>query len=303
MAQDYSIPSPIIMVDEDVLEGLIEQAAGVVAASCWKVKVHEAMSLVGIAAANKKQHKTIYQQVRRRASKVGIVDLEPRRGSVEVITLSTGGAGAGSLSSLTGPSSFEFLSPSVGAHHHHCNSSVLSSGSSKSEDKKPAAKVFRRTSKEVQRANAKTAQLTKRDKQAMKQATVLIERSKVLPKGHPEKKSMAAIVEETNERLDANISVNSAARYVRQGLIGVSPIKRGPIGDIPPLMYTALKGAFVTYLKLEQAGSKKQSTIKDLAKLVNGCVNKVGFSKKRDDLTRKLKRESADEFAIGIKPM
>jgi hypothetical protein len=83
-------------------------------------------------------------------------------------------------------------------------------------------------------------------------------------------------------------------------LIGVSPIKRGPIGDIPPLMYNALKGAFVTYLKLEQAGSKKQSTIKDLAKLVNGCVNKVGFSKKkRDDLTRKLKRETADEFAVG----
>jgi hypothetical protein len=214
MAQDYSIWSPTIMVDEDVLEGLIVQAAGVVAASCWKVKVHQAMSLVGIAAADTKQHKTIYQQVRRRASKVGIVELEPRRGSVEVITLSTAPAG-GSLSSLTGPSSFEFSSPLVGAHHHQCNSLVVSSGSSKIDDKKPAAKVFRRTSKEVQRANnAKTAQLTKRDKQAMKQATGLIERSRVLSKGHPEKKSMAAIVEEPNERLDANVSVKS----LRQGM-------------------------------------------------------------------------------------
>jgi hypothetical protein len=60
-----------------------------------------------------------------------------------------------------------------------------------------------------------------------------------------------------------------------------------------------LKGAFVTYLKLEQAGTKKQSTLKDLAKLVNGCVNKVSFNKVRDDLTRKLKKDTANHFTVG----
>jgi hypothetical protein len=40
-------------------------------------------------------------------------------------------------------------------------------------------------------------------------------------------------------------------------------------------------------------------TIKDLSKLVNGCVNKAGFNKTRDDLTRKLKKETADHFTVG----
>jgi hypothetical protein len=81
--------------------------------------------------------------------------------------------------------------------------------------------------------------------------------------------------------------VKSAARYVRGGLIVVSlPLKRGPVGDLPPAMYGALKGAFVTYLKLEQAAAKKQSTLTDLAKLVNGCVNKeLAVATKRCEMT------------------
>jgi hypothetical protein len=32
---------------------------------------------------------------------------------------------------------------------------------------------------------------------------------------------------------------------------------------------------------------------------VNGCVNKAGFDKTRDDLTRKLKKETTDKFTVG----
>jgi hypothetical protein len=106
-------------------------------------------------------------------------------------------------------------------------------------------------------------------------------------------------VAETNARLNSNISVKSAGSHVRDGLIGVSPLKRGHVGDSPRPVYTALKGAFVTYLKLEQAATKNQSTIKDLLLLVNGCINKGGFAKKHNNLTRKLKRDTADQFRVG----
>jgi hypothetical protein len=44
------------------------------------------------------------------------------------------------------------------------------------------------------------------------------------------------------------------------------------------MIYDALKGAMSTYLKLEQAASKNQSTIKQLSLLVNAsCVNKGGY--------------------------
>jgi hypothetical protein len=60
-----------------------------------------------------------------------------------------------------------------------------------------------------------------------------------------------------------------------------------------------LKGAFTTYLKLEQAGSKKQSTISTLVKLVNATVNAGGFNKTDDNLTRKLRKDTAGEFEVG----
>jgi hypothetical protein len=39
--------------------------------------------------------------------------------------------------------------------------------------------------------------------------------------------------------------------------------------------------------------------VKDLLKLVNGCVNKAGYNKIRDDLTKKLKKDTVDEFELG----
>ena len=82
-----------------------------------------------------------------------------------------------------------------------------------------------------------------------------------------------------NIQFNSNISYKTAGRYVREDLVGVSPQKKGPVGDFPKQIYPALKGAYAIYLKLEQAGCAKQSSIKQMAKLVNACVNRAGFSK------------------------
>jgi hypothetical protein len=179
---------------------------------------------------------TMYQKVRRKLAKVAVVEVT-RNSGLEVVTLGKGC----SLSSVSGfttenPTSVDLTSsPSTNSL---LPSSRLSSASSleskKSEDKKPAAKIYWRTSKEVQRAHAKVAQITESDnKQVMKQATVMIDRCRGLPRNHPDMKSITTIVEETSCRLQANIFVKSAARYVRDGLIGVSPLKRGLLAICP----------------------------------------------------------------------
>jgi hypothetical protein len=70
------------------------------------------------------------------------------------------------------------------------------------------------------------------DKLAMKHATVLIARNKLLDKNHPEKKTINVIVKECNKRMNANILATTAAQYVREGCIGISPRKRGPANEL-----------------------------------------------------------------------
>jgi len=57
-------------------------------------------------------------------------------------------------------------------------------------------------------------------------------------------------------------------------------------------------GAFATYIKLEQATGKKQSTLNQLAQRVNSMVAKAGHKKTGNDLARKLKSSTAHLFTI-----
>jgi hypothetical protein len=137
-----------------------------------------------------------------------------------------------------------------------------------------------------------------RNKKAMKVATKLIEHNNLLDGKDPAKRSINDIVKETNSWFNSTINAKTAGRYVRTGLIGQSPLEKGPVGAFPKAVYDALKGACATYLKLEQANSKKQSGIKEMSKIVNATVNSAGYNKTRDDLTRKLQRDTADQFNV-----
>jgi hypothetical protein len=134
----------------------------------------------------------------------------------------------------------------------------------------------------------------------MKAATKLIVENKALAEKDPsKKKSIRDLVDKVNNAHGSSLAPATVARYVRNGHIGESPMKRGPVGDFPKPVYKALKGAYTTYLKLEQANGRKQSNIKALSKLVNATVNKAGHSKTREHLARKLQRETADKFDVG----
>ncbi len=88
---------------------------------------------------------------------------------------------------------------------------------------------------------------------------------------------------------------------VLAGNIGVSPLKRGPIGSFPKHIWNAVKSAFITYVKLEQARCAKQSSQKELSLKVNALVNASGFVKKKQgvEVVRRLIKETADEFEVN----
>ena len=259
-------------------------ASGIVAGSMKMVGITKAMELVGFTAEERKRM-TLYQKVRRRAQRLSVVDLSKSTPASTTIVVDGGMASA--QSSLTSNS----------RNSRNANSSSVETTRTGNDDSSfigneaeplsvrrrllvevddasqtegtgtpepaltPATetiKVCRRTSKELQRYNAKRAAQKSRNSQAMKVATRLVEENNKLPKQDVQKRSISEIVSSTNKLFSSNISDKTVARYVRKGLIGTSPLKRGPIGDLPTPIYTALKGAFATYLKLEQSGSKKQ---------------------------------------------
>jgi len=146
----------------------------------------------------------------------------------------------------------------------------------------------------VQREQTNVIMKTKKESQAMKMAALQIQKNEALPPSHQYKKSTSTIVTEVNKLCDSNISPKMAATHVRKGLIDTLPLKRGPGRRLPAAVYNALKGAYSTYLMLEQAESKKQLTTKDMAQRVNTCVNHASHSLTRDDLTGKIRRDTAD---------
>jgi len=62
-----------------------------------------------------------------------------------------------------------------------------------------------------------------------------------------------------------------------------------------------MKLAFVSFLQLEQAQSKVQSTAKQLSLRVNAMVNAARHNKIGNNVTRKLKKETADMFQVNVK--
>jgi len=79
-----------------------------------------------------------------------------------------------------------------------------------------------------------------------------------------EKVSQRFVVNWINNYMGTKISSKTVLQMVREGRIGVSPIKKGPVGDFAKPIWSQMETAFVTFLKLEQANSKKQSTLTEL---------------------------------------
>ena len=129
-------------------------------------------------------------------------------------------------------------------------------------------------SKDKQHRDALKIRRRKNEVSAMKVATTRIATSRMLTKGHPKKLSDVMIVKQVNDKYATNIVTKTASMMVRDGRAGMSPKSRGPSKNIPSQVWNLLKGAFVSFIKLQQAHSSEQATMKKLSLKTNKCLNK-----------------------------
>ena len=88
-------------------------------------------------------------------------------------------------------------------------------------------------------------------------------------------KSANAIADNIKAEKGVEVSSKTLRNYVNAGKAGVTPLKRGTKGSIPPRAYKALCGAFESYVKLSAVDGDVDITRPTLTKLVNTCINKM----------------------------
>ena len=122
-----------------------------------------------------------------------------------------------------------------------------------------------------------------------------------IPPRHPDKKTAATIVLEINLEHGSDISHKSATMMVLQGRIGESSKTRGPNKNTPSKVWNLMKGAFVSFLKLEKASGATKSTMKKLSLRTNKCLNKGGYKQTYLHYVSKLRKETSGKMEIGEK--
>jgi len=306
-------------------DGRINHASDIIAAAKGKIKITQAMKLVGFSTPERKNI-TVCQRARRRSQQLTVVAIAPRTikksslfevesalSCTEESVPASSGIDVDTDSNRTAVTPWRLDTDTGTSPESNNAGNTATAGDtatadtgaetragvagsrkrvapylSSQEGTTASVKRRRRSSKQVQDAQAAVRRQAEKERKAMKLTTVRIKHNVGLPRGHKAKKSILTIVKEVNVLCDSNVSHKTAAMYVRKGLINVSPQKRGPVGDFTKPMLMALTWACATFLKLEQAQAKQQSSLRTLSLRINACVNEAGMKKSRDDLTRKL---------------
>ena len=289
-------------------EDRILQAAGIVADVKRGIKIVAAMCMAGFSAEEIKVMR-LCQQVRRKAKEMVTADTTVDAVIPKEISSKRKSSATSVVSSLTSDERAEFngmttSEEDVGASIEEgslptprrlldeCNSLQVQEG--------PPTKKSCRSTRDVHAVQAETARKKKVEATAMKAATRRVQINNSLPKNNPSKRSIDSIVDEINKLYGSNMSPKTVGRHVRDGMIGISPMKKGPTGTIPRPMHTSLKMVHATFLQLEQAESKTQSALKQMSLRVNQCVHESGNNnKKSDDLAKRLKQDMADLFDVN----
>ena len=99
----------------------------------------------------------------------------------------------------------------------------------------------------------------------MKLEPARISLSSSIPPCHTDKNYAATIVRDINIEYGSDISRKSATMMALQGRIGEPPKTRGLNRNISSEVWNLMKGAFVPFLKLDEARGATQSTMKELS--------------------------------------
>ena len=161
----------------------------------------------------------------------------------------------------------------------------------------PAAVVMKKpraTVTATQLRQAEAAQKKKEHNAAFKRATIMydLERKKG-DGGMLARDAVELIQSDTNVQL----CVRTIQKKVKEGEIGVSPIRRGPKGNIPECHYTNLCMAFKSFVTINQLnGNVRVLSQKRLAPL----LKKVIYGDQQDSDARKLFRRMLCDTGVDL---
>jgi len=249
-------------VDNEAKERI---AAQLVSASEGLISVPQAMKLAKFPTPDRK-NSTLIKRVYRKSKNLVVVDQKSRASDAtsksasvvppaELIGGTNVAADGHSVSSLSEPPSGQSRTTINSVPAEDVNSVKRTLAPPTHEGVKR-----RRTSKQKHQDDADKKRRQNNEKAAIKMATREID----FRTRQGEKVSQRFVVDRINKHMSSNVSTKTTSQMVREGRIGVSPLKKGPVGDFPKAIWSQMEIAFVSFLKLEQANSKKQSTLTDV---------------------------------------
>jgi len=168
----------------------------------------------------------------------------------------------------------------------------------------PGMKIVRQTSHQVHAIAQNALLLKKLRDNAIKETTkAWVEASELEKKGKPHQLKKE-IIEMTNSKPQyrgiVQVSERSIRRFVEQGIIGVTPPRRGNPGFIPLVAYKALKDALISFISIHQASGKCEYKRSELSNLVNEVINaNPEENRRKDHLMARLQKDFGPEINLG----
>jgi hypothetical protein len=199
----------------------------------------------------------------------------------------------------------EMQSAPSGAETLLTSKSVIRTTSNKNV---PGMKIIRQTSHQAHAMHQNAFVLKALRNKALKEATTAwVEASELEKRGEPHK-TKKEIIETINNKPQykglVHVSDRTTRSLVQQGIIGVSPPRRGNPGTIPPMVYKALKDALTSFICIHQASGKNEFRRSNLSKIVNDVINSNPAENRRSDqLMARLQKDFGPEINLGKSEM
>ena len=166
--------------------------------------------------------------------------------------------------------------------------------------KELSLKKTRRTPHQVQVAAARKSHLQQKDVEAHKECTRQWAKVIDLPKKEKNYKTAKVICDQVNAKYGTSVTDTTVRKAVAKGIVGQTPPRRGNQSySMPKRTFKALCAAYLTHLKLMQAGRKGQPNQKVMIQKIEQCFRGGNLDCNYCHLQRRVRNELAQDLNAG----
>jgi hypothetical protein len=206
-----------------------------------------------------------------------------KRDSIALLTASSHSVTSISVSS----DKFTDISPLTDASER----SEMDENTPPSPQQKP--KKQRKTSKQAQDMRVANHEMQLKLKKAHKEATIMYDREVGKEKGGMSVRQVEEFIKKKNRGIGP--SKTTIHRYVIElGLVGMSPLKTGPEGNIPREVYKSLCMAYGSFLRINQINGRGGDNLRSKLILLIAETMKIGVNSAAEVVKRLCRDTAAD---------